>query len=215
MKNKISKLLAGLCVLAALCLGVASVQAAPLPFNGEHYNLNIIGVEKTKNPTALGWTNEDRHTIFVPLNGKTNIYLQQNESFAVIDADGTDGSARFQLGAGYYEVYARALGKQGKWVIITPNATYDDTVSINGTQMFDLGSIQLGHNGKPKWERITGLFLVTVTLQNTVTGELKTYTDEWIFNIPELYEYWWDYDNHGQKLLQVRFYPVPEMPTGS
>ncbi len=213
MKKKLSTMLLGLCVLAALCLGVCSVQAAPLPFNGEHYNLNIIGVEKAKNPTALGWTNEDRHTIFVPLNAKTNIYMQQNESFAVIDADGTDGAARFQLGAGYYEVYARALGKPGKWVIVTPNATYDDTVMINGTQMFDLGSIQLGHNKKPSWERITGMFLVTVTLQNTVTGELKTYTNEWIFNIPELYDYWWDYDNHGQKLLQVRFYPVQDMPT--
>lgn len=213
MKSKRTRMLFGFVILAALCLAVNTVQATPLPINGEHYNLNIIGVEKGKNPTAMGWVNEDRHTIFVPLTGKSNIYMQQNESFAVIDADGTDGSARFQLGSGYYEVYASALGKPGKWVIITPNATYNDTYTINGTQSFALGSIQLGHDKKPKWERITDLFLVTVTLQNTETLETITYTNTWMFDIPELFDYWWSYDNHGQRLVQVRFYPVQEQPT--
>jgi hypothetical protein len=212
MQSKRMKVLFGLVVFAALLLAVNTVQAAPIPYNGEHYNLNIIGVEKGKNPTAMGWVNENRHTIFVPLSSKTNIYMQQNESFGVIDADGTDGSARFQLGAGYYEVYARALGKPNNWVIITPNATYDDPYTINGTQVFDLGSIELGHTKKPTWERVTGLFLVTVTLQNTETLETRTYTNKWIFDIPELYDYWWTYDNHGQKLVQVRFYPVQEQP---
>jgi hypothetical protein len=212
MKSKRRSILFGLVILAALFFAVNTVQAAPLPYNGEHYNLNIIGVEKGKNPTAMGWTNENRHTIFVPLSSKTNIYMQQNESFGVIDADGTDGSARFQLGAGYYEVFARALGKPGKWVIISPNATYEDPYSINGTQVFALGSIELGHNKKPSWERITGLFLATVTLENTETGETKTYTNKWIFDIPELFDYWWTYDNHGQRLVQVRFYSVQEQP---
>jgi hypothetical protein len=44
---------------------------------------------------------------------------------------------------------------------------------------------------------------VTLTLAD---GTVKTYTNEWIFDIPELLEYWWDYNNANLKLLQVRFY---------
>ncbi len=33
------------------------------------------------------------------------------------------------------------------------------------------------------------------------------YTDEWVFNIDEFVEYFWDVDNNGVKLAQVRFYP--------
>ena len=70
MKSKRTRMLFGFVILAALCLAVNTVQATPLPINGEHYNLNIIGVEKGKNPTAMGWVNENRHTIFRPAYGQ-------------------------------------------------------------------------------------------------------------------------------------------------
>ncbi len=35
----------------------------------------------------------------------------------------------------------------------------------------------------------------------------KEYTDEWVFNIADFAQYFWDIDNNGLKLLQVRFYP--------
>ena len=220
MKKKLIIVAVGALVICGLLLssgalagksenGVSNGNGMP---SGEHYNLNIIGVSKDKNPDAEGWINPNRHTIFVPLERKTNIYMMNGSDFAVIDADGTDdGKARFQLETGYYEVYAAALGKPGKWVIITPNASYEEGYEIQD-QYFALDSITLGHNKKPRWERVTGLFLVNVWLKNTETGEIKEYTNKWIFDIPELFEYWWEYDNHGQKLVQVRFYPVEEEP---
>lgn len=36
------------------------------------------------------------------------------------------------------------------------------------------------------------------------------YEPTWVFNIGDLVDYMWDVDNKGLKLLQIRFYPVPE-----
>ena len=178
--------------------------------SGPHYNLNIIAAPKTKNGDASGWDNVNRHTMMVKDDGKTNIYMTQAEDggFSVIDADGTDGAASFELAPGYYEVYAVALGKPNKEVTITPNASFDGQV---GEEVFLLGTISLQHSKKPKWERVTGLFLVTVTVSDGTTS--TTYHNEWVFDIAELLEYYWDYDNtNGCKLTQVRFYEVDDIP---
>jgi hypothetical protein len=203
----------GLAVLACLVLATMPVQALQpgQDFNGPHYNLNVIGVPKDKAADVPAWSNENRHTMFVPLEKKTNIYMTQGEDFAVLDANGCDGTARFQLGPGLYEVYAVALGKPNGNVIITPNATYD--VNTTGETLFYLGSVELSHSKKPSWERVTGLFLATVTLDTDGDGTGDTsYNNQWIFNIPYLLDYWWDYDNHGCKLTQIRFYPVDTIP---
>jgi hypothetical protein len=212
MYRKNIQIMIALMVLGALVLATFPVQAAPLPANGKHYTLNIIGVDKGKNPAASGWSNGARNTIFVPKTGVTNISVQQNTTFAVLDAYGMDGSAGFQLGPGYYEVYARAAGKPGQWVMITPQASYQDTVTINGTQVFATGNITLGHSKKPTWERITGFFFPTVTLQDVVTNETTTYTNTSVFTIGNLSQYWWSYDNHGQSPVEIRLYPVKNQP---
>ena len=214
LRTKAIAIISAILILASLAAAApvwGKVANPGTDFNGPHYNLNIIGVSKDKNPTAEGWTNPNRHTIFVGLEKPSKIYMQDGPKFAVIDADGTDGKAKFQLEEGYYEVYAAALGKPGKWVIITPDASYEEGYEIQ-KQYFALDEIELTHHKKPRWERVTGLFLVTVTLLNTETGDTIEYKDTWIFDIPELFEYWWGYDNHGQKLVKVRFYPVDEMP---
>jgi len=202
-----------LVLLVALMFATVPVQALSpgQDFNGPHYNLNIIGVPKDKTADVPAWTNENRHTMFVPLDKKTNIYMTNGSDFAVLDANGCDGTARFQLGEGLYEVYAVALGKPNGNVTITPNATY--TVNTTGETVFYLGNVELSHSKKPSWERVTGLFLATVTLDtnNDGIGD-TTYNNQWIFNIPELLDYWWDYNNHGCKLTQVRFYPVEAIP---
>ena len=121
---KISKIktIIGLGLIAAalaVILPVAGVFAGQngngneMP-SGEHYNLNIIGVSKEKNPNMGGGNG---HRIFVPLRGSANIHLSQGD-FAVLDANGTDGHASFQLpvpdsdddGITTYSVFARALG---------------------------------------------------------------------------------------------------------
>jgi hypothetical protein len=196
-------------VMVVALVGIATPAMAATDMNGGHYNLNVIGVTKDKNPDALGWTNENRHTIFVPLDKKVNIYMTQGDDFAVLDADGTDGSATFQLGPGYYEVYATALGKPNGYVTIIPEATFD---AYDYTTDFYLGSVTLEHSKKPTRERVTGLFIADVVLYDEYGNVVNSYNNEWIFNIPEFLEYWWNYDNNGCKLLQVRLYPVDEQP---
>ncbi len=40
-----------------------------------------------------------------------------------------------------------------------------------------------------------------------MTSSCKHYESEWVFNIADFAQYFWDIDNNGLKLLQVRFYP--------
>jgi len=222
--NKIVVIAVAVVVLLTLGLGTGAVMAAKpgtvdpwttdttyngngLP-SGAHYNLNIIGAPKDKNPDAEGWDDTSRHTIMVELGSKTNIYMQQGDGFAVIDGNGTDNDgARFQLDEGRYEVFLCALGKPNKSVTITPEVIFDGQTA---EEVFLLGTITVDHNKKPKWERVTGLFLVTVSI-DTGAG-IVDYHNAWVFDIPELIDYWWEYDNSGCKLCQVRFYKVDSIP---
>jgi hypothetical protein len=61
--------------------------------SGAHYNLNIIGVPKDKSADFNGG-NGGR--IFVDLVGSTKIDLTEGD-YDVLDANGTDGTAAFQL----------------------------------------------------------------------------------------------------------------------
>src|SRR5215213_8489563 len=58
---------------------------------GAHYNLNIIGVPKGK-----AMSNGSGNVIFVPETGSTKIMLSEGP-FDVLDKNGTDGQAAFQL----------------------------------------------------------------------------------------------------------------------
>ncbi len=82
--------------------------------SGAHYNLNIIGVPKNKTAPMTG---DNGGRIFVPLYGIADIWLKPGDTFAVLDANGTDkDGAAFQLpnpdpnndGVTEYSVWARA-----------------------------------------------------------------------------------------------------------
>src|SRR5687768_3122328 len=103
--------------------------------SGAHYTRNVIGVPKDKSPNFDGGNG---HRIFVDL-GKTgaaaNTRLNLTEgAFAVLDANGTDGTAAFQLpnpdpdgdGTTAYSVYVRALGKPGGKA--TVQSCYEDAL---------------------------------------------------------------------------------------
>ena len=130
--------------IAALTLAItpavlATGNGAP---SGAHYNLNIIGV---KNPKTTEMDGSNGHVIFVALDGKSKINLQEGDDYAVLDANATDSNgALLQLPdpgldpylvgdpgdadtVSDYSVFVRPLGKPGGWATITTCANLVDS----------------------------------------------------------------------------------------
>jgi hypothetical protein len=139
---KRSRLAIALALAASSSIAAVTVVEAGngAPQGPHEYQLNIIG---TSDKNADMDDNNGRR-IFVPLFGKTAIYLQEGP-LAVIDANGTDSDgATFQLPApGYdahlvgdpgdadvtsnYSIFIRPLGKPGGWATITTCAELVDS----------------------------------------------------------------------------------------
>jgi hypothetical protein len=218
-KRKLRKLFTVALVLAVTftwCLGAAF--AGNCAHSGAHYNLNIIGVQKTK---GVDMSNNGRR-IFVGLGrdgetSQTKILLQEGP-FKVIDANGTDdGQAIFQLpnpdptndGITEYSVFARALGK--------PYGTAKMTTCFYDTD---------GDSGDGLTQEYCSTGTDTLTLirtkgkqsfQNVSRQLLYIYADidadGQIERVPLFADgddsYYWYYDNQGLKLAQLRFYEIP------
>jgi hypothetical protein len=185
--------------------------------SGAHYNLNIIGVPKDK---TAAMDENNGHRIFVKLEGKSKIMLGEGDEFRVIDANGTDhDGATFQLpcpdiendGVTEYSVWARALGKPGEGEdvkAIMSTCAYDDPEE-EGMEpelvctMYSLTMVRT--KGRSKFKDVSKELLY-------IYADLV----EDDFNTPERYPlfddalegYFWDYDNHGLKLAQFRFYEM-------
>jgi hypothetical protein len=200
-----------LLTLAASPVFAGNGNGAP---SGAHYNLNIIGVKNDKN---VDFTGGNGHRIFVDLKGPTKIMLAEGD-FAVLDANGTDGTARFQLpnpdpentGTSQYSVFARALGKPGGKADMTTGAY--EWIDLNGNGVVDEGELYLRmsvitlplerKSGKQSFENVTKYLLyIYVDLDGDGTAERYN-----LFN-DALQDYFWQYDNQGLKLVQLRFYP--------
>lgn len=194
---------AALMLLVSVSVFAGVGNTAP---QGPHYGLNIVGV---KNVGQIGDSNG--HTIFVPLNGPTKIYMKQGTEFRIDDRNALDGSGSFTIGPGEYRVFAAALGKPNGNVEIIANGIFTDAA---GTQLLELGTVDLSRTkGKPVSVDITPLFKVTAEFCIAEDAEgnctdTETVTNKWVFSVPYLVEYFWDYLNGGMKLLQVRFYQV-------
>ena len=212
MKKKICVIVT---VLLLLLVGTISVPSkgngAP---SGKHYTLNLLGKDWEKDEDTSIMDNNG-HRIFVRLDGRTRIKLSEGP-FDVIDADGTDKSAAFQLPKPYdetdetfsepkYTVYIRVLGKPDGWADMWSGFTDE-----NGTDWLSLEVIELRQSGGKVNRQSPPKFV-------DVTKELTTiYVDMDGDSIPEryglfdnaLWEYFWDYDNHGLRHVQLRFYPI-------
>ena len=174
--------------------------------NGAHYNLNIIGVPRDKTADMEG---NQGHRIFVKLWGKSKILLGEGEDFLVLDANGTDGDgATFQLPDPFpdddlvttYVVYARALGTPGGWSYTT--TCYEDT---NGDVICSADTLTLERkHGQSKFENVSQQ-LLTLWVDTDDDGIPDTRVG--LFDDAS-YQYFWDYDNQGLKLAQLRFYPI-------
>jgi len=170
---------------------------------GKHFNLNLIGVPKNKTATI---TTGNR--IFMPLEGKTRINLSEG-AFAVLDGNGTDGTAAFQLpapdadgdGVTSYSVYARAVGKPGGSVKATTCAK--DPVS--GEEICSLESmVQVRTKGKSSFTNVSNQLL---SISADIDGDGDT--DRVPLFDSRLQDFAWNFDNAGLKVLQLRFIEVP------
>ena len=236
--------------IAALAMGAAVAcsgettgplaDAAPAPSlsvsetgngapSGPHYNLNIIGVPKGKSANMTGGSG---HRIFVPLGrtgepANTKINLTEGP-FAVLDGNGTDGTASFQLpnpdengdGTTSYSVFVRALGKPGGKA--TMQSCYEDATGTWCAVDFPDGvnpiTIERTPGKVAKFVNVSrDLLYVDVCLAWDVGPDLLPGTADDVCTdvdqVPlfgnDLLLYSWSYDNEGLKLAQLRFYEVP------
>jgi hypothetical protein len=212
---KMKKLYPYFCLIFVLALVVPAYAENPHQtgngaFSGPHYNLNIIGVPKDKSADMDG---NSGHRIFVKLDGKSKILLCEGEEFRVLDANGTKGSAKFQLpnpdpdgdGVTVYSVWARALGKPGGSADMTTCAYVED--EVDPTTLVEVCSVWVleleRKKGGSKFSNASELLYVYADLDGDGTFERYPLFDE------ELQGYFWDYENHGLKLAQFRFYEMP------
>ena len=207
MKRTVFAMVGLALVLALAAPGLAHADTAVTGNgapSGPHYNLNLIGVPKTK---TGDFANDSGHRIFVKLWGNTKILLYEGNDFQVLDANGTDGTASFQLpnpdptnsGETQYSVWARALGKPGN-MSETTTCAYDSS--------------------DQEWCSVYSMVLVRDTgkswFMNATKDLLYLYVDLDGDGTPERYplfsdalqDYFWNYDNNGLKLAQLRFYEV-------
>lgn len=218
-----------------LALALSATPALAQPGNGapsgDHYNLNLIG-----HNDCLGddFTGSNRHVIAVLLNyddgsqdgqlystldRRNKIFLAPGTDFQVTDGSGCDG-AYFTLPADVsttYTVYARALGspKNNPTATITTCAvddmgtesTADDEIVCSTSD--NVVTLQRT-KGRQRFENVTRklLFLCADGSDGSIedgvcqNSELVQLFDE------DYYSYFWDYDNNGVRLAQLRFYPI-------
>jgi hypothetical protein len=197
-------------ILIALTLGLFSVttlagkgskgNGAPA---GAHYNLNIIGMDRD---SSVDGTKGKGHRIFVKLYGNSKIWLKEGSSFKVNDYNGLDSDgAEFQLPAadancdGYsdYSVFARALGKPGGEAIMT-TCIEDKSHEVICSEE----TLTLSRNKGPSKFTNVSKELLTIYYWDDDRGK-------WI-RTPlfgdDSFLYYWDYDNTGLRLAQLRFY---------
>ncbi|MHC4751652.1 MAG: hypothetical protein ACYTFW_17485 [Planctomycetota bacterium] len=193
--------------------------------NGAHYTLNIIGMDRPKGkapPADLSDGQNNGRRIFVHLNDKTKIFLQEGD-FDVIDYDGTDGSARFQLpnpdpevgvpgepgyspandGITEYSVYMRLMGPPGGKIKMYTAATDPDIGEVTS----DLQIVRVCTTGPRKFENVSEELLYIYAWYLEVKGQTAT----WVYDrIPlfddRLEDYLWYYENQGVRIAQLRFY---------
>jgi len=210
-------------IILAFGLAVGTAAAIAQPRNGApsgpHFNLNILGKEQC--PTDP-MTNGNGGVIFVLLNGgdvatnltgklasnisKVNkIFLQESpdNTFNVLDGNACDkNGALFELPnpTNGYTIWARALGTPGGNATITPCATDTNTLEVvcSSTNV-----LLMRTKGKQTFENVTTQ-LTTLTFISPITGLPVTVS---LFD-PAFQDFFWNYQNNGLRLAQLRFYPT-------
>jgi hypothetical protein len=209
-----------LAVVLAVVFAPAVFAQVGQGLSGPHYNLNFIGVPKDK--TVPDMTGSNRHTIFVPLQSggdvsrQVKIYYVAGDEFQVIDGNATnDNTAVIEVPSSIggdlcYDVYAFALGKPNGNAVVQAECIIDDLLGSCTDALLQNNFSVTRAKGKPRQENISDVFRASgcVDLNTSGTcdkGDLQ-FANVWIFNVPQLAKYFWDFDNNGLKLMQTRFY---------
>jgi len=224
-------------LLIVIALAAMPTFAGTVNLNGPHYNLNIVGKTNCAGSDLTGSNRHVIEVLLnggdnaAQLNGsnaslisKVNkIFLSGSTdgSFQVLDGNACDSTgAQFQLPVTCtvaidgtqvcsftsYQIWARALGQPGGSAVMTTCAvdtmgttsTADDQVVCSSLNTADA---LVRKNGTPVWKNVT---TELTTISATVNGVQVTIP---IFD-SSLYDYFWNYDNTGLRLAQLRFYPI-------
>jgi len=217
----------GLALAVALSTSATQAQTGNGAPSGEHYNLNIICVPNGK---KADMTNTQGHTIFVSCSGTSKINLIEGADFEVLDRNGTDGSASFQLPPADTGVITDQPGVKDECTLNADGVSYTCGTGTSvysvfvralgnprGTAVMMLcglaedgitevcstaNQLTLDASGRPaKFENVTANLLYLYNV--TVDGAF--YKRIPLFS-DVLQDYFWSYDNNGLKLLQLRFY---------
>ncbi len=159
---------------------------------------------------------------FASLDKRNKIFLGPGSDFQVIDGNACDrDGASFTLPediASNWMIYIRELGQPGGTGDITTCGigagadgildTADDEVVCSSS------SVELERSkgkGPSKFRNVT-TELTTVSYQVPILdgdGNVIGYADDTasLFE-DDFYQYFWDYDNNGLRLIQLRFYPA-------
>jgi hypothetical protein len=162
---------------------------------------------------------------YVTLDRTNKIYLFSGNDFQVTDGNACNkGGAAFYLPANVatnYEFFVRELGKPGgTGDIVTcgvdagvdgiPGNGDDEIVCSTGNAV----TLERA-KGKSMWQNVTSqlttinyLVWVDANLNGVVDPGETTPETANLFD-PDFYQYLWDYDNNGLRLVQIRIYPKP------
>jgi hypothetical protein len=167
--------------------------------SGPHYNLGLIGYAKGQTAKTNGGNTAAGNVIHVNLWGHCYIGLTEQDNFQVLDNNCTDdGDAAFGLpdptpnggnGSTTYSIFARALTPQG-----SANMSLCFTDSTD-TTWCSAGVILEKDLNAGKFSNVSKELLSVC-----VNGSPKTLFDDTNEG------YFWDYDNHGLRNAQLRFY---------
>ena len=127
------------------------------------------------------------------------------DQIKVIDSDATDGTARFNLPDGCYDVFAAAAGKPGGCMDVDTIICFDDVdgtltqvdcrANLSNDKFVQVGHIDVDRStGKPRWDNVTSELLSVET--GVGTGD------------PGYFDFFWQIYNQYVRIMKVRFQQV-------
>jgi hypothetical protein len=205
--------------------------------SGTHYNLNLLGKKTCSGDDLVGsnrhtiqvllkYSDPDYDNIlgddpgnYVTLDKRNKIFLSGGDDFQVTDGNACDNGAYFTLPwavATEWTIYVRELGKPGKEgqpaegdIRTCGISAGEDGIAGNGDDEIVCSTFNVPlqrSKGKPVFRNVTQE-LTTIDYYILQDDGSLVHDTAVLFDA-DFYQYFWDYDNNGLRLVQLRFYPV-------